>query len=353
MILHKRDPNRDEDKIYSAKNQKRLYPDSRVELTPIIQKFYDIQLDLATLGLYKSFIKKVIKYMDIQPNDSILDFGCGTGRNACLMAEYINSGGKITGLDISEIMQKQFEKKCRSHPHIRFKRQRIDRPFTLEEKYNKVFMSFVFHGFPQEVRKIILENALTHLKEGGTLNILDYSEFEIRSIPFHHRFVFNLVEGQCKYAFDFIQRDWRRILSDYHFEKIEEIFFIKNYIRLLRAEKSDPTEKTHTLVAIPSNDGITIFPKMLGMAKYMYIYAIEKEGNFKFIEKRTNPYEKTLQHLKTLDVYELIDDCDIILSASIGKNGIERLKEKRMNLFFKKGNIQEALATLIKEEKIS
>ncbi|MBN2244977.1 MAG: methyltransferase domain-containing protein [Candidatus Aminicenantes bacterium] len=352
MNLLKRDPNRDEDKIYPAKNQKRLYPDSRVELTPFIQKFYDVQLDTATLGLYKIFIQKVIKSMDIQPADSILDFGCGTGRNACLMAEYLKPEGKITGLDISEIMQKQFEKKCRSRPHIQFKRQRIDRPFNLQEKYDKVFMSFVLHGFPQEIRKIILENALTHLKTGGTLNILDYSEFEIRSIPFHHRFFFNLVEGQCKYAFDFIQRDWRKILSEYHFNKIEEIFFIKNYIRLLRAERSNSSKKSHTLVVIPSNDGITIFPKMLGMAKYMYIYAIEKGEKFRFIEKRTNPYENTLQHLKTLDVYELIGACDIILAASIGKKGIERLKERGLQLFFKKGNIQEALTSLIEKEKI-
>ena len=239
MLTHKRDPIRDNDNAPAVQSQKRLYPDSRVELTPFTQKHYDIQLDIATLGLYNLLIKKVIKSLHIQPEDSILDFGCGTGRNACLMAKYLNSGGKITGLDISEIMQRQFEKKCKSYPHVRFKKQRIDQPFDLHEKCDKVFMSFVFHGFPQEVREIILQNARTHLKIGGTLNILDYSKFDIQSIPFHHRLVFNFVEGQCKYAYDFIQRDWKKILPQYHFDKIEEFFFTKNYIRLLRARKSD------------------------------------------------------------------------------------------------------------------
>ncbi len=243
MLTHKRDSGRDNDDIHVPQSQKRLYPDSRVELTPFTQKHYDIQLDLATLGLYKRLIKKVIKSLRIQPEDHILDFGCGTGRNACLMARYLNSGGKITGLDISEIMQRQFEKKCKSYPQVQFKKQRIDRPFNINEKFDKVFMSFVFHGFPQEVREIILQNARTHLKKGGTLNILDYSKFDIQSIPFHHRFVFNFVEGQCKYAYDFIQRDWKKILSGYHFENIEEFFFTKKYIRLLRAQKSGPSKE--------------------------------------------------------------------------------------------------------------
>ena len=90
---------------------------------------------------------------------------------------------------------------------------------------------------------------------------------------------------------------------------------------------------------------------MLGMAKYIFIYEIENGQNFRLIEKRTNPYEVTMQHLKTLDVYEFINDCSIIISARIGKKGTQRLQERGMKLYFKKGNIQEALNDVKKEEK--
>jgi len=103
-------------------------------------------------------------------------------------------------------------------------------------------------------------------------------------------------------------------------------------------------------VAVPTNDGINIFPKMLGMAKEMFIYEVKNVKKFRLIEKRTNPYEVTMQHLKTLDVYEFINDCSIIISAHIGKKGIQRLQERGMKLYFKKGNIQEALSDFIKEE---
>ena len=96
-------------------------------------------------------------------------------------------------------------------------------------------------------------------------------------------------------------------------------------------------------IAVPTNDEINIFPKMLGMAKYLFIYEIENEENYELIEKRKNPFADTMQHLKTLDVYELINDCSIIISAHIGKKGIKRLQERGMKLIFKKGKIEQAL----------
>ncbi len=96
-------------------------------------------------------------------------------------------------------------------------------------------------------------------------------------------------------------------------------------------------------IAIPTNDGIAIFPRMLGRTKEIFIYEVVDGKTFRLIEKRTNPYERTMQHLKTLDVYDLISDCSIIISGHIGKKGITKLQERRMELFLTKGNIQEAL----------
>jgi len=55
-----------------------------------------------------------------------------------------------------------------------------------------------------------------------------------------------------------------------------------------------------------------------------------------------------MQHLKTLDVYEILCDCGIIISAKIGKKGIERLQERGIKLFFRKGDIKEVLIDVIK-----
>lgn len=102
-------------------------------------------------------------------------------------------------------------------------------------------------------------------------------------------------------------------------------------------------------IAIPTSDGINIFPKMLGMAPYFLIYEVENSEKFRLIDKRYNPFESTMQHLKTLDVYELLRDCSIIISAHIGKKGINRLQKKGMKLIFQKGNIQKGIVENIKE----
>ncbi len=103
---------------------------------------------------------------------------------------------------------------------------------------------------------------------------------------------------------------------------------------------------TFIRIAVPTNDEVNIFPKMLGMADKMFIYEIN-EVQIKLIEKRNNPYAKTQQHLKTLDVYELLHDCEIIISAHIGKKGIQRLQERGVKLMYKKGNIQKALQDIL------
>lgn len=104
------------------------------------------------------------------------------------------------------------------------------------------------------------------------------------------------------------------------------------------------------LIAVPSNDGTNIFPKMLGLSRYFFIYATTNGKEFTFVEKRINPYEKTFQHLKTLDVYELISDCEVIISALIGKKGIGRLKEKGVKIFIRQGDIQGALNSVFRDE---
>jgi len=217
----------------------RLYPESKVELTPFTLKHYDTLLNVGTLGFYKSFIKRAIDAMNIRHEDDILDMGCGTGSNACLMTRYLSLNGSVLGMDISGIMQNHFERNCSDHPNLKFRKQRIDQPFELGEHFDKVFMSFVFHGFPQEVRHIILQNALKHLRKGGTLNILDYGEFDLRSTPLWFRIPFKVMEGKCKYAWDYLEKDWKQILSGFGFGDFRESFFVRGHLRLLKAEKME------------------------------------------------------------------------------------------------------------------
>jgi len=147
-------------------------------------------------------------------------------------------------------------------------------------------------------------------------------------------------------------RDVKLIPANHKFGGLKEFLCFKNYVRLLEGMKLDGDKQNRIRIAIPSNDGIDIFRGMLGRAKEIMIYEIKKGMQCELIERRTNPFANTMQHLKTLDLYELLRDCAIIISGTIGKKGIKRLQERGMKLFFRKGNIQQALMDVIKEEQL-
>ena len=216
---------------------RKIYPDSGIELNPIISRNYDRVMNFVSMGFYRGFIKMAIADAGIQEDDSILDLGCGTGRNALLMSEYLKEDGRITGLDISAEMERQFLQKFAGDPRVKFLNKRIDQPIDMPDSFDKVLISFVIHGFPNEVRNTVINNAYAHLKPGGAFIILDFAEFDLEAMPFLHRAVFKAVE--CKYAFDFIERDWKKILKNAGFTEFEEHFYIKKYVRLLLARKHE------------------------------------------------------------------------------------------------------------------
>ncbi len=216
------------------------YPESKVETNGFMAAHYDALLGLATIGRYPSLIKKSIRLMEIEPADRILDLGTGTGRNACLMAKYLSEKGRLIGIDISQAMISQFKRKCANFPNVKIIHARVDKSLPFKKKFDKVFISFVLHGFPQNVRETIVKGAFEVLKINGSLYILDYNEFSFNAAPFYLKVPFKLIE--CPYAFDFIERDWKQILINHNFADFEEFFFFKDYVRLLKAKKLDVTK---------------------------------------------------------------------------------------------------------------
>lgn len=211
------------------------YPESKVEISGFVAKYYDTIMNVITLGKYSSLIQKAIQLMQINPNDKILDLGAGTGRNACLMMKYLSEQGELIGLDISQEMIDQFKKNCAQFPNANIINKRIDQDLDYKEHFDKVFISFVLHGFPQNVREVIVRNAFKALKNGSSFFIFDYNEFSMRKMPFYLRIPFK--RSECKYAFDFIEMDCKKMLSLAGFKDFEEYFFLSGYVRLLSGMK--------------------------------------------------------------------------------------------------------------------
>lgn len=206
---------------------------SKVEVETKEARYYDLFLSLISLGIYPRFIRGVVDRMDIQVGQRILDLGSGTGKNDCLMGQQIGSQGKILGLDISNEMLSIAKKRCRTYPNIQFRQQRIEVPLAYREEFDKVFISFVLHGFEDDQKFDIISNAYQALKPGGIFYILDYNEFDLVRLWLPLRWAFTY--GECQLASEFLKLDLKAMLYGQGFTSFEEDIFFKGHLRLLKA----------------------------------------------------------------------------------------------------------------------
>ena len=208
---------------------------SRVEVGPREAHHYDLFMNIISLGSYSLLVKSVVEKMEIQPGQSILDFGSGTGRNDCLIAQKLEGKGRVLGLDISGEMLGLSRKRCQPYPNVSFREERIEVPVLYQEEFDKVFISFVLHGFenPQKIK--IISNAYQALKIGGTFYIFDYNEFDIQKLWFPLRWAF--IHGECQLALEFLNLDLKEMLFSQRFTRLDEELLLKGHLRLLKATK--------------------------------------------------------------------------------------------------------------------
>jgi len=139
---------------------------SKVEVTGFEARHYDRLMDVITGGTYPFFIRRAVRDMGIEPHDSILILGAGTGRNACLIARYLSDDGRILGLDVGQEMLEQALRRSRSLSNVTFEKQRVEEPLPYRGEFDKVLICFVLHGFTQEDRLRIIANAYRALRPG-------------------------------------------------------------------------------------------------------------------------------------------------------------------------------------------
>jgi len=208
---------------------------SKVEVGPTEARHYDLFMDVISLRYYPHLIKRVVDKMDVQLGQSILDLGSGTGRNTCFIARKIGLDGSILGLDISKEMLSLSRKRCQSYPNVEFREQRIEMPLTYLEEFDKVFISFVLHGFEDTQKVGIISNAYRALKPEGAFCIFDYNEFDLEKLWVPLRWAF--IRGECQLASEFLRLDLKGMLSSQGFTSFQEELFLRGYLRLLRATK--------------------------------------------------------------------------------------------------------------------
>lgn len=108
--------------------------------------------------------------LDLQPGESVLEIGFGTGNSLLDFAERVGPEGDVHGIDISPKMREVAEKKLQDQGLTDRVALKISDgrqlPFS-DDTFDAVFMSFTLELFPLEDIPIVLGEIARVLKPGG------------------------------------------------------------------------------------------------------------------------------------------------------------------------------------------
>lgn len=208
---------------------------SHLEFTGFSARHSGGLLDLASLGGYTLFLHRAMRDLELRPGEKVLELGSGPGRRAAWMAGRVGPRGKVTGVEFRPEPACRFRRRARHNPVLELKEQRLEEALLLPEKYDRVFISFVLHGFEQYQRILIIQNAYENLDLEGEFCLLDWGERRLSRSPAWIRSLFRRFE--CGLAEDFMARDWKTILADYRLTNVREYHYLRGYARLIRCQK--------------------------------------------------------------------------------------------------------------------
>ena len=142
------------------------------------------------LGM-ESVHRQLVDQARIQPDQRILEIGCGTG-NLAILIKRLHPGAEVVGIDPDPKALARAQRKARR----KTLNVRLDRGFAEELPYSdasfdRVVSALMFHHLGPEEKEKTLEEARRVLKPGGSLHLVDFGGATARSDGFlarvHHR----------------------------------------------------------------------------------------------------------------------------------------------------------------------
>src|SRR6266511_1933877 len=167
--------------------------------------YYDLAVNLTTLGHARLLRKLTVDNALIKPSDSVLDVGCGTGE-VTLLAKTRAKNGKVYGIDPApEMITVARKKAARKGLDIDFRVGVIEAlPFP-DGSIEVVTSRLMMHHLPEDLKVRGIAEIYRVLKPGGRLLIADFmrptgSFVNHLFIAFtHHRGLKNGVEDLRKF----------------------------------------------------------------------------------------------------------------------------------------------------------
>lgn len=140
-----------------------------------LTRLYDFFLSLTFPE--KKIKQALIDQLQLSGNETILDFGCGSGTLAIMIKEQYPSVN-IIGVDVDEAIIRMAERKIRAKglnvPIKKYDGQNLS--LFGHQQFDIIVSSLVFHHIPTAQKRTVLSHLYRIIKPGGTLHIADFGK---------------------------------------------------------------------------------------------------------------------------------------------------------------------------------
>jgi ubiquinone/menaquinone biosynthesis C-methylase UbiE len=138
---------------------------------------YDLLAWLLLLGRERAFRERLVGLASLQPGESVLDVGCGTGSLAIAAKQRVGSRGIVQGIDASPEMVARARSKARkAGADVTFTTGVVEALPYPDAQFDVVLSTLMLHHLPREARQQCVRGIRRVLKPGGRVLAVDFGD---------------------------------------------------------------------------------------------------------------------------------------------------------------------------------
>jgi ubiquinone/menaquinone biosynthesis C-methylase UbiE len=151
--------------------------------------FYDFMVWLMTLGRERAFRDKILSLAHLEPGESVLDVGCGTGSLAIAATGHVGPGGTVIGIDASAEMLARAERKAgKAGAEVAFRQAAAQALPFADAQFDAVLSTVMFHHLPRKAKEQCAQEMRRVLKPGGRALVVDFAPASQKQKGLLHHF---------------------------------------------------------------------------------------------------------------------------------------------------------------------